>query len=57
MIIIMLLVLIISIGQVNKNITKLYFNLEDKLNSINNDILNIYSNIKYKKVYENKEHK
>lgn len=53
----MLLVLIISIGQLNKNIAKLYFNLDDKLNSIDNSILNIYSNIKYKKVYENKKHK
>lgn len=46
MIIIMLLLLIISIGQVNKNIIKLYSNLDDKLSFIDNTVLNIYSYIK-----------
>ena len=47
MIILMLLALIISIGQVNKNIIKLYFNLDDKLSFIDNNTLNIYSYIKH----------
>lgn len=42
----MLLVLIISIGQVNKNIIKLYSNLDNKLSFIDNNTLNIYSYIK-----------
>lgn len=54
MIIIMLLVLIISIRQVNKNIIKLYFNLDDKLNFIDNNILNIYSIIK-RKIHESEK--
>lgn len=55
MIIMMLLVLIISIGQLNKNIAKLYFNLDDKLNILHNTIIDIHPNYnRYKKVYENK---
>ena len=50
----MLLVLIISIRQVNKNIIKLYFNLDDKLNFIDNNILNIYSIIK-RKIHESEK--
>lgn len=51
----MLLVLIISIGQLNKNVIKLYSDLDDKLNFIDNNILNIYSYIK--KVYESERYK
>ena len=51
----MLLLLIISIRQVNKNIIKLYFNLDDKLNFIDNNILNIYSIIK-RKIHESKRY-
>lgn len=56
MIILMLLVLIISIGQVNKNIAKLYFNLDDKLSIIRDTITNVHPGYKYKKVYESKRH-
>ena len=55
MIILMLLVLIISIGQLNKNVNKLYSDLDDRLNFIDNNVLNIYSY--FKKIYENEKHK
>lgn len=48
MIILMLFVLIISIGQLNKNIIKLYFNLDDKLSIIRDTIINIHPGYKYK---------
>ena len=49
MIIIMLLLLIISIGQLNKNIIKLYFNLDNKLSIIRDTIIDIHPGYKYKK--------
>ena len=52
----MLLVLIISIGQLNKNIAKLYFNLDDKLSIIRDTIIDIHPSYKYKKVYESKRY-
>ena len=41
-IIIMLLALIISIGQLNKNIMKLYFNLDNKLSIMRDTIIEIH---------------
>lgn len=49
MITLMLLVLIISIGQLNKNIIKLYFNLDNKLSIIRDTIIDVYPGYKYKK--------
>lgn len=57
MIVIMLLILIISIGQINKNIAKLYFNLDNKLSIIRDTIIDIHPNYKYKKVYESEKYK
>lgn len=57
MIVLMLLVLIISIGQVNKNIIKLYFNLDNKLSIIRDTIIDIHPNYKYTKVYESERYK
>ena len=57
MIILMLFVLIISIGQVNKNIAKLYFNLDNKLSIIRDTIIDIHPAHKYKKVYESERYK
>lgn len=57
MIILMLLLLIISIIQVNKNIAKLYFNLDNKLSIIRDTIIDIHPNYKYKKVYETERYK
>ena len=51
-----LLALIILIGQVNKNIIKLYFNLDNKLSIIRDTIIDIHPNYKYKKVYESKRY-
>ena len=56
MIILMLFILIISIGQLNKNLIKLYFNLDDKLNIIRDTIIDIHLGHKYKKVYESKRY-
>lgn len=56
-IIIMLLSLIISIGQLNKTIAKLYFNTDNKLSIIRDTIIDAHPNYKYKKVYENEKHK
>lgn len=56
-IIIMLLVLIILIRQVNKNIIKLYIEFNNKLIDLQETIIDIHPGHKYKKVYENKEHK
>ena len=56
MIILMLLVLIISIGQINKNIIKLYFNLDNKLSIIRDTIIDVHPGHKYKKVYESKRY-
>ena len=53
----MLLVLIISIGQVNKNIIKLYFELNNKLTKMQETIIDIHPNHKYTKVYESKRYK
>lgn len=57
MIIIMLLVLIMSIRQVNKNITKLYLGLNSKLTIMQETIIDIHPNYKYKKVYESEKYK
>lgn len=56
-IIILLLSLIISIGQLNKNIAKLYFNTNNKLSIIRDAIIDSHSIYKYKKVYESEKHK
>ena len=56
-IIIMLLSLIISIGELNKNIIKLKFNIDNKLNTIHDAIINVHPNYKYKKVYESERYK
>ena len=53
----MLLALIISIGQLNKNIVKLYFNLNNKLSNIRDTIIDIHPNYKYKKIYESEKYK
>lgn len=53
----MLLSLIISIGQLNKNIAKLYFNTNNKLSIIRDAIIDSHSIYKYKKVYESEKHK
>lgn len=53
----MLLVLIISIGYLNKNIVKLNSNIDNKLNIIHNTIIDIHPNYKYKKVYESERYK
>lgn len=52
----MLLVLIISIGQLNKNIIKLYFNLDNKLSIIRDTIIDIHPSYKYKKVYQSQRY-
>ena len=57
MIILMLFVLIISIGRLNKNIIKLYFNLDNKLSIIRDTIIDVYPGYKYKKVYESEKYK
>ena len=57
MIILMLLVLIISIGQLNKNIIKLYFEFNSKLTVMQETIIDIHPNYKYKKVYESEKYK
>lgn len=49
MIIIMLLVLIISIGQVNKNIIKLYLQLNSKLTVMQDTIIDVHPGYKYKR--------
>lgn len=55
MIVLLLSVLIISIERLNKNVNKLYSDLDDRLNFIDNNVLNIYSY--FKKIYENEKHK
>lgn len=57
MIILMLLVLIISIGHLNKNIINLYVNIDNKLNTIQETIIDIHPGYKYKKVYESERYK
>ena len=49
MIILMLFVLIISIWQLNKNIIKLYFTLDNKLSIIHDTIIDIHPGYKYKR--------
>ena len=56
MIIIMLLLLIISVWQINKNIIKLYFNLDNKLSIIRDTIIDVHPGYKYKKIYESEKY-
>lgn len=54
----MLLSLIISIGQLNKTIAKLYFNTDNKLSIIRDIIIDIHPNYEtYRKTYETKKYK
>lgn len=57
MIILILLVLIISIGQINKNIIKLYLEFNSKLIDLQETIIDVHPGYKYKKVYESKRYK
>lgn len=56
MIILMLLALIISIGQINKNLIKLYLELISKLTVMQETIIDAHPNYKYKKVYESERY-
>lgn len=56
MIIIMLLILIISVRQINKNIIKLYFGINSKLTVMQETIIDIHPNYKYRKVYESEKY-
>lgn len=52
----MLLVLIISIGEVNKNIIKLYLEFNSKLIDVQETITNVHPGHKYKKVYQSQRY-